>query len=187
MAATSTSRASVLASLIALLRRGLALALERGLQRVPGQRGALHAYGELAHAGEGGELAELGTRVLAGAGRVARKEAVEALEEPLHLLAALALERLRHHRGRGGRDRATRALEAHVLDDPVLEPHVDRGLVAAEGVEALGAPRGLGHLPEVPRLLGVVEDRLLVELAEVGLHRNITWTLRIPAVRASSS
>src|SRR4029450_2738936 len=157
MAATSTSRASVRASLMSLLRRGLTLALERGLQRVPGQRGALHAHRELADAPAGGEPAEAAGCVLPGARGVARDEVVEALEEPLHLLPALALERLRHHRGGGRRDRAARALEAHVLDDPVLEPHVDRRLVPAERVEALGAARGLGQLAEVPGLLGGVE------------------------------
>ena len=36
------------------------LAFERGLQRVPGERGALHAHRKFRDAGENGELAEFG-------------------------------------------------------------------------------------------------------------------------------
>src|SRR5687768_2388200 len=84
-AAASMSRESVRASLvpcIALLRLDrLLVAAERGLQRVPRERRALHARGELAHAREHGQLAELRRRVLLAAVRRRGHERVEALEQ----------------------------------------------------------------------------------------------------------
>ena len=47
-----------------LLGRGDLLAIERRLQRVPGQAGALHADGKLAHPGKHRQLAELLDRLI---------------------------------------------------------------------------------------------------------------------------
>ena len=141
---------------------------------MPGQRGALDPHRELAHAGEGGQLAQLGRAVLGRPGRVARDEPVEAVEERLGLRSRLALEGLRHHRGRGGGDRAAGALEADVLDQVALQLHVDGGAVAAERVVALGPAGGRGQLAEVPRPLAVVEDHFLIKLAQLGGHR-LNW------------
>src|SRR5512140_3870929 len=94
-AATSTSRDSTRASRITIgsLRAGGRAAVERGLHRVPGERGALHAHRELVHALEHGELAELG-RDLGSAARVGRHELVETLEQELRLVECLARERV---------------------------------------------------------------------------------------------
>ena len=63
---------------------------------------------------------------------------VDTPEERLGLLLGLALERRRHQRGRGLGDGAAGALEGDVRDEAVRELHVERELVAAQGVEALG-------------------------------------------------
>src|SRR5262245_23222010 len=95
MAATSTSRLRVLASRIvsSLLRlHRLGLAVHGGLERVPRQARALHPHGELAHARESRELAQLRSGVVVGLVRGRGHELVEALEERLGVRAALALQ-----------------------------------------------------------------------------------------------
>jgi len=91
-----------------------AAAFNRRAQRVPGEAGAFDAGGELAHAGEDFQAAQV---VLFGFGvEVAFDHPVEFVEHHFGLLLRLALNGGGHHRGRGFRDRATRPLEAHVLD-----------------------------------------------------------------------
>src|SRR5262245_23562675 len=81
-----------------LRRDGRPVALERRLQRVPGERRALDAHGVLAHAREHLELAELrGARPgLVGHAILAGDELVEAGEERLGFRARLALDALGH-------------------------------------------------------------------------------------------
>ena len=115
------------------------------------------------------------------------EQLVEALEEGFGFGAALADEGLGHHRGRRGGDRATSALEGHALHDVVLDQEVDRDLVAAQRVEALGLVARLGQGPEVSRPLGVIEDHFLVELPKLAAHANISRTRKRPFTSASSS
>jgi hypothetical protein len=112
---------------------------------------------------------------------------VEALEERLGLGLGLALDHLGHQRGRGHRDGAAAALEGGVLDDAVLQREVDGDLVAAERVVAARlAVRVLGRA-EVPRLAVMVEDDLLVEVAQLGHQPKISFTLARPSASASIS
>src|SRR5579862_1450253 len=138
-------------------------ALEGGAQGVPGQAGALDAHGELGDARENGELAEcrgVFLRLL-----LTRHQPMEALEKRLRFRPRLPLQARRHHRGRGLRDRAARALEADLPDHVSLEANVHRDLVPAERVVALrAAVRPLQDL-EVTRPLIVIQDHLLVKLA----------------------
>ena len=130
-------------------------------------------------------------RVMFGAGpgllRVARDEVVEAVEEGLGLGAGLPLHALRHHRGGGREDGAARALEADVLDDVALHREHDLGPVAAERVAAFGRAVGPGQGAEVPRPAAVVQDRLLVQLAQLGRHRKTSRTLCRARTRTSMS
>src|SRR5262249_86829 len=130
-----------------LRRYRFGVAVEGGLERVPREGRALHAHGELADAGEDGELAERAGRRADVGGR--RQQAVEPLEEVLAVLERLPFEALGHHRGRGGRDRAAVALEADVLDRAVLDVDEDRERVAAERVPAVRFVRDLGRNLEV--------------------------------------
>src|SRR5207247_3839257 len=101
-------------------------------------------------------------------------ETVETVEQRVRLRPRLPLERLGHHRGGGGGDRAARALEADVLHAVALQLDVDGGAIPAERVVALGPAGGRGQLAEVPRPLAVVEDDLLIQLAQFGGHR-LSW------------
>ena len=87
---------------------------ERGLQRVPRQRRALDAHGKLAHAGEHRELAELG-RARLPRRRAAVTRSWKRSKSASASARVLPFSALGHHRGRGRRDRAARALEADVL------------------------------------------------------------------------
>src|SRR5216684_1304626 len=180
----SVAAGSLIALALLLGRDRLVLAGERGADRVPGQGRALDAARELAHAGEDGELAELG-----GGAAVPRRRqhVVEPAEELVCLADGLAFEARGHHRGGRLGDGAARALEADIADHARLDVEVDPDLVPAEGVVALRGPVGPVEPPEVARLPVVVEDDLLVQLAQFGHHPKISRTSRSPAPSASSS
>src|SRR5215471_7911591 len=131
--AAGAAVASPLWASMDLLLRGRALGAREGrAQRVPGERRALDAHRELAHAGEDAELAEVARG--GGRARIARDEAVEALEEALDLGERAALHRLGHQGGRALRDRAAGALEADGAQHAVLDVGEDVDAVAAERI-----------------------------------------------------
>src|SRR5262245_12007666 len=109
-------------------RNRILLFVQGGAQRVPAERGALHAGRELSDAREGLELPEILAAAFAGHHRVV------LVEHRLDLVARAALYGLRHQRGGGRRDRAAEALELEVVDRPALHADVERELVAAERV-----------------------------------------------------
>src|SRR5687768_4092755 len=141
----------------------IALALHGRLQRVPRQRRALDAHRELANPGEDGELAE----VVRGRRRLGGEQLVDAGEELARLHERLAAQALGHERRRGRRDGAPRPLEGGLPHELALHRQVDRELVATQRVHAGGAVRRLLQSPEVPRALVMVEDDLLVEVAQL--------------------
>jgi hypothetical protein len=171
----STSRAKVTGSLSArytsppgslrvLGLHRLGLPVQRGFERMPAQARAFHAGRELAHTREGAELAEaLDVRIRAAS----RQHVVHLPEEPLGIRHRLALDALRQQRGRRDRDRAAAAVEGNVADASAVELHEDGELVAAEGIEAVGAPIGIRHLAEVARIAVVVDDDVAIQVLEV--------------------
>src|SRR5205814_2249433 len=182
--ATSTT-GSLLAIAPSLGRDGRTRSVERGAQRVPGQRRALHARRELPDAREHGELAQfLGVDL---APRSLADHGVDALEERLRFRLGLVLQR-GSHQGRGGLGNgATGALEADVLDHVTRELQVERDLIAAERIDTLGAPVGPLRLVEVTGLPAVVDDDLLVEVPQLRAHPKTSRTLCRPATSASTS
>ena len=152
-----------LALLGGLIVVALRAAGEGGLQRVPGERGALDAHGVVAHAREDLQLFQVRASGLRPRGR--RDQVVELLEERLGLRLRHPLDALRHHRGGRGRDRAALALEGD-LGDAALLVESDRHmlLVAAERVGVLELEIGLLQAAEVMRPLVVLEDLVSVEL-----------------------
>src|SRR5215472_4883018 len=92
-------------------RDRLVVVVQGRLQRVPCQRGALHARGKLGNTGKHLQLAHIG----AALPLLACHHAVEALEHLFGLLQALAFEGLGHHGGRGLGDGAAVTLERNVL------------------------------------------------------------------------
>src|SRR6202035_1149626 len=132
-------------------------ALERGFHRVPGERRALDPHRVLAHAGEDCQLAEVGVGASRRRGRLG-DEAVEAGEEVARLRDGLALERVGHQRGGGGRDRAAAAFKRDVPDHLVLDVEIEGDLVAAQRVVALRPAVRRLERAEVPWPPVMVED-----------------------------
>ena len=105
------------------------------------------------------------------------------LRHPQDLLAAHAGELVGQQRGRGGRDRAALALEAHLRDAVVLiELDEDVLLVAAERVGVLVVEVEGVEPAEVVRPLVVLEDLIAVEL----VHRYSTSKTRRASWRPST-
>ena len=154
---------------------------------MPGEGGALDAAGELANAGEDGQLAEA---VAGGVDRrrgLAGEHGVDAMKQGLGLVQRFADHAGRHHRGRGFGDGAALALECGVLDHAILHAQIEPDLVPTERVVALGGPVGALQHAEVPRLPVVVENHLLVEVAEIGHQPKISRARSIAATSVSSS
>src|SRR6266852_4397718 len=167
-----------------LCRDRLVRAGKRGVHGVPRQARAFDPAREFTHAGEDRELAELrGVR----AGSAGRQHVMEALEELLGLVEGLPLKARGHHRSRGPGDGAARTLEADITDHAVLNVQVDSDLIAAERVVARGRPVGPLELLEIAGLPVMVEDDLLVELAQLGHQRKISRTSWSPATSAPNS
>src|SRR5205085_7667115 len=122
-----------------------------------------------------------------------------------HLLDRLALDRVRDHRRRGLADRTPAAVEPHVLDDAVVDLELDRQLVTAQRVHALGGRRGVLEVPVVAGVAVVVEDVFAVEVVHrlyrkciggrsgtvpgcrPGQTPNVRLTFSIPSPRRSRS
>src|SRR6185437_10760273 len=113
-----------------------------------------------------------------------------ALEERRGLGQRLALEDLGHERGGGLRDSAAAALEAHILDALAIHGDVDRHLIAAERVVAVREMARLLLRAEIARALAVIEDDVLVEVAQIHGHftaLNIVCAVLIASASASMS
>ena len=96
-------------------------------------------------------------------------------------VAVRPFDHLHQHRGRRLRDRAAAARELDLVDRLAVlaERDVDRDLVAAERVLALGLGVGILDRPVPARVLVVVEDDLAVQLVELA-HAN-TFRTRVQA------
>src|SRR5271154_934427 len=169
-----------------LLRRNwVLLAVKRGVQSVPGERGALHANRELRDAGKYGQLPKLG--FISGRGSMSRHHFMEALEDFFRLRQRLALHALGHHGGGRLRNRAARALKADVADRIAIERDVHGEPIAAERIEPLGFVVRGRQLAEISRRLAVLQNYVLVQIAQVGHQANTSRTFPIPRTNASTS
>ena len=131
---------------------------------MPGEAGAFDARREIPHAGEDRQAAEMiGRRFRV---QLSRDHAMKLIEERLGVLLGLAFDALRHHTRRRFRDRASLSFKADVFDDLVFEQHIDAQLIAAQRVIAFGCTVSTIELMKISRLLVVVEDDLLVQLAQ---------------------
>src|SRR6202008_966207 len=89
-------------------------------------------------------------------------------------------------RGRG-RDRAALPREARVLHRVALDREREHELIATQRVSAAGRVSRMLERAEVPRVLRVVENHFLVEIAQVTHGPKISKTRRTPAVSRSTS
>ena len=140
-------------------------ALERGDERVPGQRRAIAARRESPHYSQHRDFSQIvGGLRHASLGQQRR----EATIELARLRHGAALHRLGHHRRRRHRDPAARALEAGVADHFTVELHVNREAVAAKRVDAFRHPVVLLQHAVVARVLDVIEHHTVVKVRDCG-------------------
>src|SRR4029078_9212401 len=169
-----------------MLFRGYSLyfpALQRRLHRVPGQARTFHPGRIFPNSGKHGQPCR---EVIRSSGLTVTHP-LEVGEDFAGLLFRLALDHRRHQRGRGLRDGASRTLEAGVGDLVSLElaPHGEG--VTAERVVPIRVAVGSFHHPEVARCAVVVQDQVLVELAEITVHPNTFRTSPSASTSASTS
>jgi hypothetical protein len=141
---------------------------------VPGQGRAFNAHRKLPHAREHVEALQVVRVRAVGSVQfvvVLGAETVEGVEQPMRVRHAPALEHLGHHRGRGHRDGAAAPFERGVPDDTAVVHHeVDGQRVATDGVVAVGPAGRRLQFMVVPRIFPVVQDHLLIELAQLVEH-----------------
>ena len=149
---------------------------------MPRQCGAFYPHRELAHTRHDLEAVRLVPelrRHVQRVERLVRADGVEHVEQPPRLRLAPPLQELGHHRGGRGRDGAAAALEGHVIETArPVQLDEDMHPVAAERVVALRLAVGVLDAAEIARTAAVVEDHLLVKLAQL-VHR--------PKISATSS
>src|SRR5215813_9681474 len=100
---------------------------------------------------------------------------------------SLALQHFGHQRCRRGRDRAAAALEADIRNTVAVEGHVNRDSVAAQWIVALRKMRRLLHHAEITRMPPMIEDDVLVKLAQIHHRENISRHASTAAARWSIS
>jgi hypothetical protein len=162
-------------------------AFDGGLHSVPGERRAFDADRVGLDAGQRLEPVGVLLERLGKIGRLAARHlGVEGAKKLVRLLDRLALQHLGHERGRRRRDGAAAPLEHDVLDAVAVELQVDRHLVAAERVVAVREMARVIELAEIPRVAAVIEDDVLVELAQIH-HANILCAARSASASASMS
>src|SRR3954465_6674204 len=96
---------------------------------------------------------------------------MELREQLFRVLDALALQHLGHQRGGRRRNRAAAALEANIGDAVALDREIDRHPVAAERVVAARQMRRTLQGVEIARMPAVIEDDVLIQLAQIVAHR----------------
>src|SRR5262249_6978299 len=92
-----------------------------------------------------------------------------------------------HHRGGRLGDRAARPFEADIVDQPILQLEVEYQPVAAERVESFHGAVGRLELAEIARPTTVVDHQFLIQIAQLGAHRNSSFTLASPSTSRSTS
>src|SRR6185436_17436721 len=109
----------------------IALSVDRGLHRVPRERGAFDPDRIFGHSAERSQRTERGV-----AGVLARDHRVEPVEDVAHFRARLSRDRRGHERRAGFRDSAPLTLETGFGNLFAVDPHPHRDLIAAERVLA---------------------------------------------------
>jgi hypothetical protein len=155
-------------------------ALERGIACVPGQARAFDAHRELAHARQGGQLAE----VLRHRRIVVGEHVVDLAVQVRDLVAVFALDGLAHHRGRSHGNRTSLAFEAKVAKPVAFEAHADVQPVAAQRIVVVDRPVGRIEAAEQPRTPVVIEDDVAIQILEV--HQPNT-SRALPSAATSAS
>src|SRR5579883_153394 len=155
-------------TLLRLHRDACRAVLERRLESMPGERRAFDAGGIGAHAGQRLEPVHiLFERRRCRRSVVAGDLGMKALEERIGLGERLAAKDLGHQRSRRRRDGATATLEAHILDPIAIERDIDGHAIAAQRIMPVGEAIGVLRHPEIPGVLTVIENDVLIEIAQI--------------------
>src|SRR5215813_7076273 len=100
---------------------------------------------------------------------------------------SLTLQHLRHQRRRRGRDGAAAPLKADIGDAVAIEGQVHRHPVTAERVVALREMRRMIDLSKIPRMASVIENDVLIKLAQIDHRTNISRAASIAVTNRSMS
>src|SRR5690349_8387647 len=92
---------------------------------------------------------------------------MEILEGFLRFLRCFTFYDVGHKRRRGSRYGAADALKGYCGDAPIFHLELQREPVATKRVEAFRAVRRLLERALVSRPLAVIDDRLLIKIAEI--------------------
>src|SRR5262249_41938317 len=92
-----------------------------------------------------------------------------------------------HHGGRCFGNRAAGSLEARDVDSIVLYPQVHAHAIAAQRIESLGLAISALRPPVVAGRSTVVDDEILIQLAQLGNHRSTSRAVRRPRTSAPTS
>src|SRR5688572_24371285 len=100
----------------------------------------------------------------------------------------LALDDRREHRRARLANRAALSFEPHIRNPAgSVDFQAEDHLVPAQRVRVPGLHACARQATLVPRMLVVVQDLLLVQVARGGHQAKTSWTFRMPAMRASTS
>ena len=116
------------------------------------------------NAGEHRQLADVALDI------AGRDHFMDLPEHFFHVRFRFALGKFREQRRRGLGNAAAGADEADVLDGVAVQREEQFQLVAAKRVVALRRAGRLRHLVEIPRLLAVVKNDLLIKVVYVVKH-----------------
>src|SRR5262245_12339199 len=150
---------------------------------MPCKTSAFYPRREIAHARESCQPAQL-FRVSV---RCARQHLVYLVKQSLPLALGFPLDRGRHHRCRGFRNGTARSLKPDVLDQIPLEHQINRNLISTQGIESFRFAIGALRLLKIARTLVMVQDNLLVEIAEIRHYANTDSTPGSERARQSIS
>src|SRR5205085_7397560 len=143
-------------------------ALQRRFESMPRQRCAFDPHREGLDAGQRFEPFDIFFQGFwRYAGLAAGHPRMELRKQRARLRDGLALQDLGHQGGRGGRNRAAAPLEADIGDAVALDREINRDPVAAQRVVAARQMRWMFESAEIARVAPVIEDDVLVELAQI--------------------
>ena len=142
----------------------LGVALQRGHHGVPREDRALHAGRVFVDAGEHRQFAHIALHV------AGHDHFVDLAEHFFHVRFRFAFRKFREQRRRRLGNAAAGAGEADVLDRVAVQREKEFQLVAAERIAALRGAGRRRHLVEIPRLLAVVQNDLLIKVVDVVKH-----------------
>src|ERR1700687_5874064 len=137
---------------------------------MPSQSRALDPHRKSRNAGH--DLEPLAVVFAERSGILALYQMEKSTHQPFRFRDTASLQHLRHQRCRSDRNGAALAFETDIGDSPARVHHkVDFYLVAAERIMPLGNMICVGQRPEMARMPGMIQDDVLIQLAQMLVHQ----------------